>query len=78
LPERVAVLQFTSRFLTDFCLLAGDWAAWATEIVAGWPDDPRQASPDPAVLTETIRRASAGSQRQRGRLPAGAAKENAK
>ena len=76
-PERLAVLQLTSRFLTDFYLLVGDWAAWATEIVAGWPDDPRHASHDPAVLTETIRRATVGSQRQRGQRPAGAASEHA-
>lgn len=63
-PERAAVLALTSRFLTDFYLLVGTWAAWATGIVATWPDDPRQASPDPAVLSETLRRAAAISQRQ--------------
>ena len=62
-PERTAVLQLTSRFLTDFYLLVGDWAAWAAGVVASWPDDPGQASPDPAVLTETIQRAADGSQR---------------
>ena len=65
-PERAAVLQLTSRFLTDFYLLVGDWAAWAAGIVASWPDDPRQAIPDPSVLAETIRRAAAGGQRQPG------------
>jgi hypothetical protein len=63
-PERAAVLQLTSRFLTDFYLLVGAWAAWAAGIAATWPDDPRQASPDPAVLAETLRRAAGGSQRQ--------------
>jgi PadR family transcriptional regulator AphA len=71
-PERAAVLALTSRFLTDFYLLVGDWAAWAADIVATWPDDPRQASPDPAVLAETLRRAAKGSQRQPGRDDAGA------
>lgn len=61
-PERMAVLQLTSRFLTDFYLLVGDWASWSAEIVASWPDDPRQARHDPAVIAETIRRASAGSE----------------
>jgi hypothetical protein len=61
-PERAAVLALTSRFLTDFYLLVADWADWAAGIVAAWPDDPRQASPDPAVLTETLRRATHGSQ----------------
>jgi len=62
-PERTAVLQLTSRFLTDFYLLVGDWANWATGIVAAWPGDPRHANPDPAVIAETIRRAADGSQR---------------
>ena len=59
-PERMAVLQLTSRFLTDFYLLVGDWAAWAAGIAAGWPEEPGQASPDPTVVGETIRRAAAG------------------
>jgi hypothetical protein len=28
------VLQLTSGFLTDFCLLVGDWATWASGSVA--------------------------------------------
>jgi len=69
-PERAAVLQLTSRFLTDFYLLVGDWAAWAAGIVASWPDDPGQARPDPAVLAETLRRAASGPGRQPGPRPA--------
>jgi PadR family transcriptional regulator, regulatory protein AphA len=65
-PERAAVLALTSRFLTDFYLLVADWANWAAGIVAAWPDDPRQARADPAVLAETLRRAADGSQRQPG------------
>ncbi len=75
-PERAAVLQLTSRFLTDFYVLVGDWAAWAAGIVATWPDDPRQASPDPAIIAETIRRAADGSQRQPGPSRAGAARRH--
>jgi DNA-binding PadR family transcriptional regulator len=67
-PERLAVLQLTSRFLTDFYRLVGDWADWASGVVAGWPDDPRRAAPDPGVLAETSRRATAGRQRQPDRL----------
>jgi PadR family transcriptional regulator AphA len=63
-PERLAELQLTSRFLTDFYLLVSDWATWATEIVASWPEDPRQASHDPAVIAETVRRAATGSERE--------------
>jgi len=65
-PERTAMLQLTSRFLTDFYLLVGDWAAWAAGVAATWPGDPRQASPDPAVIAETLRRAADGSRRQPG------------
>jgi DNA-binding PadR family transcriptional regulator len=60
-PERMAELQLTSRFLTDFYLLVGNWAAWATQIVTGWPDDPRQASHDPSVIAETNLRAATGA-----------------
>lgn len=64
--ERLAVLQLTSRFLTDFYLLVSDWAAWAADIVASWPEDPTHPSHDPAVLDETVRRAALGSERQPG------------
>jgi hypothetical protein len=67
------MLALTSRFLTGFYLLAADWATWAAGIAATWPDDPRQASPDPAVLTETLRRAAGGSDHQAGRRQAQAA-----
>jgi DNA-binding PadR family transcriptional regulator len=60
-PERMAELQLTSRFLTDFYLLVGNWAAWATQIVTDWPDDLRQASHDPSVIAETIQRAATGA-----------------
>jgi hypothetical protein len=75
-PERAAVLQLTSRFLTDFYLLVGDWAAWAADIAASWPDDPRQADPDPGIIAETIRRAADGSQRQPGPSHAGAVRRH--
>lgn len=64
--ERLAVLQLTSRFLTDFYLLVGDWATWAAGVIASWPEDPSQASHDPAVVGETIRRAGLGSERPAG------------
>jgi PadR family transcriptional regulator, regulatory protein AphA len=58
-PDRLPELQLTSRFLTDFYVLVGDWARWAAGIVEGWPDDPREARHDPEVLTETMRRGAA-------------------
>ena len=60
-PERLPELQLTSRFITDFYLLVLQWAQWASTIVEGWPDDPRQAHHDPAAVVETIKRARAGT-----------------
>jgi DNA-binding PadR family transcriptional regulator len=60
-PERLAMLALTARFLTDFYVLVGQWAAWASEIAARWPDDPRAATSDPSVMAETVRRARAGA-----------------
>lgn len=60
-PQRLAELQLSSRFLTDFYLLVLDWSRWATEIVDTWPDDPRDARHDPEVINETVRRARRGS-----------------
>jgi hypothetical protein len=60
-PQRLPELQLTSRFLTDFFLLVGQWAGWAASIVETWPDDPRQAKADPQVIAETVRRAADGA-----------------
>jgi DNA-binding PadR family transcriptional regulator len=60
-PERLPELQLTSRFLTDFYLLVGEWARWAASIAETWPDDPRQARADPEVIAETARRAADGT-----------------
>ena len=60
-PGRLPELQLTSRFLTDFYLLVADWASWASNIVDAWPDDPRQARPDPGEIAETVRRAADGA-----------------
>ena len=60
-PERLPELQLTSRFVTDFYVLVGEWAGWARDIVEGWPDDPNKAAHDPAVIAETARRAAAGA-----------------
>src|SRR5215467_14203650 len=60
-PARLPELQLTSRFLTDFYLLVGNWAHWASDIVATWPDDPGQARHDPEVIAETVRRAASGA-----------------
>jgi DNA-binding PadR family transcriptional regulator len=60
-PERLPELQLTSRFITDFYLLVQNWAGWAASIVETWPDDPRRADHDPAVLGVTVDRARRGA-----------------
>jgi hypothetical protein len=33
------------------------WADWAAAQVAGWPDNPADALPDPVALREVVRKA---------------------
>jgi DNA-binding PadR family transcriptional regulator len=54
-PERAALTQLSGRFLTEYYAMVDRWTTWATEVVEAWPDDPRQANPDPAVYEEAIR-----------------------
>jgi hypothetical protein len=65
--ERLAVNVITGTFLARFALLVEQWAEWALGVVASWPEDPRQASPDVRSLEgvvrelETIRSVAGGS-----------------
>jgi DNA-binding PadR family transcriptional regulator len=61
-PQRLPELQLTSRFITEFYLLVLNWSRWAASLVETWPDDPRSATHNPAVLVETVKRARQGSQ----------------
>jgi PadR family transcriptional regulator AphA len=61
-PRRMAQLDLTARFLTDYYAMVGEWAAWAACIVETWPDDPREAISDVAVSEETVRRAAAAAE----------------
>jgi DNA-binding PadR family transcriptional regulator len=56
--ERVAQNLLAGRFLTDYYAMVARWARWATTVVEGWPDDPREARADPRELEEVVRRAS--------------------
>src|SRR5262245_60126387 len=47
-PQRAAINQLGGRFLTEFYVMVARWTDWATNIVAGWPDDPRHAIIDRA------------------------------
>jgi DNA-binding PadR family transcriptional regulator len=61
-PQRGAQLQLSARFLTDFYAMVGAWARWASDMVETWPDDPRQASADPSVAEDLVRRAAAAAE----------------
>jgi PadR family transcriptional regulator, regulatory protein AphA len=63
-PERLPELQLTSRFITEFYLLVLSWAEWATSVVETWPNEPRRAVHDPAVLARTVDRARRGARRE--------------
>lgn len=49
-PDRLPWLILTGDFLSRFDRMVGEWAAWATTVVEGWPDDLRSAEPDWATL----------------------------
>jgi DNA-binding PadR family transcriptional regulator len=55
--ERVAQNMLGGAFLTDFYAMVDRWAAWAATQVEAWPDDVRQARPDPEAMAEIARRA---------------------
>jgi PadR family transcriptional regulator, regulatory protein AphA len=54
---RAATTLLVGAFLTDFYKLVADWADWATEQVAAWPDDPADAKPDPREQRAILARA---------------------
>ncbi len=53
--ERVALNSITGRFLAEFALAVERWATRSLAIVEGWPDDPREATPDIGSLDEITR-----------------------
>ena len=64
-PRAGAVLVLTGRFLDDYLEMIDRWSKWAAEIVADWPDEPRNAKPDIAALAATVRQAKARAARWR-------------
>jgi DNA-binding PadR family transcriptional regulator len=54
---RAATTMLVGAFLTDFYKLVADWADWATEQAAAWPDDPAEATPDQDVQRAIVARA---------------------
>jgi PadR family transcriptional regulator, regulatory protein AphA len=55
-PERAAAITLTGKFLTDLADMVERWAAWASEVVEGWPDDPAEAEADWETLRAIARR----------------------
>jgi hypothetical protein len=59
-PQRLPELQLTSRFITDFYLLVLNLSPLGGQLGRTWPEDLRRATPDPAVLAQTVERARRG------------------
>lgn len=58
-PDRLAVIALTGVFYTELVDAVERWAAWADEVVAGWPEHPADAEPDRDRLREiALRRRS--------------------
>jgi hypothetical protein len=49
--------------MVDFYALVADWTDWANEVMASWPDHPKNAEPDWELMEEIYRRARPGSTR---------------
>ena len=63
-PARAAQQLVTVRFLVDFYALVGEWARWAEDVIATWPEDPGQADVDDALTAEVMARAEAAAARR--------------
>jgi len=70
-PQRLPELQLTSRFITDFYVLVGQWASWASGVIEPWPSDLGHAQHDPRIIAETARRAAGGFSDTAGHEPRG-------
>ncbi len=66
-PERLPWLILVGRFLDAIEQAVDEWAEWAMDVVAGWPDDLREARPDLETLTSMVERNEALVARHRER-----------
>jgi DNA-binding PadR family transcriptional regulator len=55
--ERAAQTMIAGAFFTELYATVARWADWAEEQIAAWPEDPADATADPAALAEIARRA---------------------
>jgi PadR family transcriptional regulator, regulatory protein AphA len=62
-PERLPWLILIGKFLDEIEQVVDRWAAWAADVVSGWPDDISQAEPDWEALEEMARHADAFAER---------------
>jgi hypothetical protein len=60
-PERMPVNVVTARFLVDFYATVANWTEWAEGVMAAWPDDPRRAEADWALMKDLKSRAERGA-----------------
>ena len=58
-PERLPWLILVGKFLDEIDQAVDRWTAWATGVVAEWPEDVTQAAPDWDALEEIARNADA-------------------
>jgi PadR family transcriptional regulator, regulatory protein AphA len=70
-PERLPWLLLAGRFLDEIDLAVDRWAAWAADVVAGWPDDITEAEPDWEALEAMTRNATAFAERAARRAAGG-------
>jgi DNA-binding PadR family transcriptional regulator len=56
--ERAAVNMVGARFMVDFYTMVVEWTDWASQLVASWPDDAKNAEPDWELMAEIHRRAA--------------------
>ena len=62
-PRRAAITFLVGHLLGDLMVAFDDWAAWAQEVTADWPEDPAAAVPDQEELERTVRRSRARAAR---------------
>jgi PadR family transcriptional regulator, regulatory protein AphA len=66
-PERLPWLVLCGQFLEEFDIMVERWTEWASEVVAGWPEDIRAAEPERDVLEAQAQRAEARARRSASR-----------